>query len=94
MFIWEVVDKAMSIDGDVNTVDTSVGAGKIIQLDGCDGHRGKGFLLGDVGCMGETGHVEGLMMGRVLVMEDREEIEVVDIVEVIKEIDEVRMKSG
>ena len=33
-------------------------------------------------------------MGRVSVIEDGEEIEVVDIVEVIKGIDEVRMKSG
>ena len=49
---------------------------------------------GDMGCMSETGQVEGSMMGRVSVMEDGEEIEVVDIVEVIEGIDEMRMKSG
>ena len=51
-------------------------------------------MRGNVGCMGKTGRVEGLMMGRVSVMEDGEEIEVVDIVEMIEEIDEVRMNSG
>ena len=49
---------------------------------------------GDAGYIGETGWVEGLMMGRVLVIEDGEEIEVVDIVEVIEGIEDVRMKSG
>ena len=34
------------------------------------------------------------MMGRVSVIEDGEEIEVVNIVEMIEGIDEVRMKSG
>ena len=48
----------------------------------------------DVGYIGETGRVEGLTMGRVSVIEDGEEIEVVNIVEMIEGIDEVRMKSG
>ena len=48
----------------------------------------------DVGYIGETGWIEGSMMGRVSVIEDGEEIDVVDIVEVIEGIDEVRMKSG
>ena len=51
-------------------------------------------MRGNMGCMGETDQVEGSMMGRVLVIENGEEIEVVDIVEVIKGIDDVRMKSG
>ena len=48
----------------------------------------------DMGCIGEIGWMEGSVMGRVLVIEDREEIEVVDIVEVIEEIEDMRMKSG
>ena len=48
---------------------------------------------GDVGHIDEMGRVEGSMMGRVSVIEDGEEIDVVDIVEVIKGIEEVRMKS-
>ena len=51
-------------------------------------------MKGDMGCIGERGWVEDLMMGRVSVVEDREEIEVVDIVEVIKRIEDVRMKFG
>ena len=49
---------------------------------------------GDVGYVGKTGQVEGLMIGRVLVIEDGEEIEMVDIVEVIKGIEDVKTKSG
>ena len=49
---------------------------------------------GDVGYMGETGQVEGSMMGRVSVIEEGENIEVVDIVVVIKGIEDVGMKSG
>ena len=41
-------------------------------------------MRGDAGCMGETGWMEGLMMGRVLVMEEGEEIEVVNITVVIE----------
>ena len=48
----------------------------------------------DVGCMGETGWMEGLIMGRVSVVEEEEEIDVVDIVVVIEEIEGVGMKSG
>ena len=44
--------------------------------------------------MGETGQVEGSMMGRVSVIEEGENIEVVDIVVVIKGIEDVGMKSG
>ena len=49
---------------------------------------------GDVGYIGETGRVEGSTMGRVLVIEDGKEIDVIDIVEVIEGIEEVGMKSG
>ena len=49
---------------------------------------------GDVKYISETGWVEGSIMGRVLVIEEGEEIDVVDIVEVIKGIEDVRMKSG
>ena len=38
--------------------------------------------------------MEGLMMGRVSVIEDGKKIEVVNIVEVIKGIEDVRTKSG
>ena len=48
----------------------------------------------DVEYIGEMSWVEGSMMGRVLVIEDGKEIDVVDIVEVIKGIEEVGMKSG
>ena len=48
----------------------------------------------DIGCICETDWMEGSMMGRVSVIEDREEIEVVHIVEVIEGIEDVRMKSG
>ena len=49
---------------------------------------------GDMGSIGEVGQVEDLMMGRVSVREDRDEIEVVDIVEVMNGIEEVGMKLG
>ena len=48
----------------------------------------------DVEYIGEMSWVEGSMMGRVLVIEDGKEIDVVDIVEVIEGIEEVGMKSG
>ena len=44
--------------------------------------------------MGETGQVEGLMMGRVLVIEEGEEIDVVDIAVVIEGTKGVGMKLG
>ena len=44
--------------------------------------------------MGETGQVKDSMMGRVLVMEEGEEIEVVDIVVVIEGMEDVGTKSG
>ena len=43
--------------------------------------------------MGEMDQV-GLMMGRVLVIEEGEEIDVVDIVVVIEGIEDMGMKSG
>ena len=49
---------------------------------------------GDMGYIGEAGRVEGLVMGRVLVREDGDEMKVVDIVEVIEGIEGVGMKSG
>ena len=51
-------------------------------------------MRGDVGCMGETGQVEGSMMGRILVMNEGEEIEVDDIAMIIEGIEDVEMKSG
>ena len=48
----------------------------------------------DVGCMGKTGWMEGLMIGRVLLMEEGEEMEVVDIAVVIEGIEDVGMKFG
>ena len=47
-----------------------------------------------MGLMGEVGWVEDLMIGRVLVREDGDEIEVVDIVEVMDRIEGVGTKSG
>ena len=44
--------------------------------------------------MGEVGWVEDSMMGRVLVREDGDKIEVVDIVEIMDGIEEVGIKSG
>ena len=49
---------------------------------------------GDIGSMGEAGWVEDLMMGRVLVREDGDKIEVVDIVEVMDGIEGAGTKSG
>ena len=49
---------------------------------------------GDIGSMGEVGWVEDSMMGRVLVREDGDKIEVVDIVEIMDGIEEVGIKSG
>ena len=48
----------------------------------------------DVGWMGEMGWVKGLMMGRVLVIEEGEEIDVINIAVVIEGIEGVGMKSG
>ena len=44
--------------------------------------------------MGEASWVKDLMMERVLVREDGDEMEVVDIVEVMDRIEGVGMKSG
>ena len=44
--------------------------------------------------MGVAGQVDDSMTGRVLVREDRDEIEVVDIVEVIDGMEGVGIKSG
>ena len=49
---------------------------------------------GDVGCMKETGQMEGSMMGRVLVMEEGDEIEVDNIAVVIEGIEGMGIKSG
>ena len=45
-------------------------------------------------CISEMGQVEGSIMGRVSVIEEREEMDVVDMVEVIKGIEGMGMKSG
>ena len=49
---------------------------------------------GEVGYIGEVGQVEGSMMGRVLVTEDGEEMDVFDTEEVIEGMEEVGRKSG
>ena len=51
-------------------------------------------VKGDIGSMGVAGWVDNSMTGRVLVREDRNEIEVVDIVEVIDRMEGVGIKSG
>ena len=48
----------------------------------------------DMGFIGEMGWMEGLIMGRVSVIEEGEEIDMVDIVGVIKGIEDMGMKSG
>ena len=48
----------------------------------------------DMGSISEVDRVEGSMMGRISVRENRDEMEVVDIVEVINGIEGVGMKSG
>ena len=58
------------------------------------GRRISCLTRGNVGYIGEMGWMEGSMMGRVSVIEDGKEIDVVDIVEVIEGIEEVGMKSG
>ena len=58
------------------------------------GGRTSCLTRGDMESIGKVGQVEGPMMGRALVREDGDEMEVVDIVEVIDEIEEVGMKSG
>ena len=45
-------------------------------------------------CIGETGQVECSIMGRVSVIEEGKEIDVVDIVEVIEGIEDMRTMSG
>ena len=47
-----------------------------------------------MGYIGEVGQVEGSMMGRVLVTEDGEEMDVFDTEEVIEGMEEVGRKSG
>ena len=58
------------------------------------GGRTSCMTRGDMGSIGEVDQVEGLMMGRISVRENRDEMEVVDIVEVINRIEGVGMKSG
>ena len=50
LFIQEVVDEAMGIDGDVNAVDANGGMREIIQLSGCDGHWRENFLFNERRC--------------------------------------------
>ena len=45
LFIWEIIDKVVSIDGDIDTVDIGGKMRKVIQLSGCKGYSRKGFLL-------------------------------------------------
>ena len=49
---------------------------------------------GDVGSTDEVGWMEGSTMGRILVREDGDKMEVVDIVEMIEGIEGVGIKSG
>ena len=58
------------------------------------GGRTSCLTRGDVRSTGEAGWMEGSTMGRVLVREDEDEMEVVDIVEMIEGIEEVEIKSG
>ena len=51
-------------------------------------------MKGDIGSMGEAGWIEDLVIGRVLVRENGDEMEVVDIVEVMDRIEGVGTKSG
>ena len=44
MFIGKVIDEAMGIDGNVNTMDSDGGVGEIIQLGGSNGHGREDFL--------------------------------------------------
>ena len=53
------------------------------------GGRFSCLMKGDIGLTGEAGWVKDLMMGRVLVREDGDEIEVVDIVKVMDGIEGV-----
>ena len=46
-------------------------------------------MKGDIGLMSEAGWVEDLIMGRMLVRENEDEIEVVDIVKVMDRIEGV-----
>ena len=57
------------------------------------GGRFSCLMRGDMGSIGEVGWVEGLMIGRMSVREDGDEIEVVDIVEVMDGIEGVGTKS-
>ena len=50
LFVWEVIDEAMGIDGDINTVDADGRTRKVIRLDCCDGHRRKVFLINKREC--------------------------------------------
>ena len=58
------------------------------------GGRFSCLTKGDIGSMGEAGWVKDSMMGRVLVREDGDKIEVVDIVEVMDRIEGAGTKSG
>ena len=49
LLIQEVIDKAMGVDRDINAMNINGRMGKIIQLDRCNGHRGKGFLFNERG---------------------------------------------
>ena len=50
------------------------------------------LMKGDIGLIGEAGRMKDSMMGRVLVREDGDEIEVVDIVEIMDGIEGVGTK--
>ena len=58
------------------------------------GGRCSCLTKGDIRSMGEASWLKDLMMERVLVREDGDEMEVVDIVEVMDRIEGVGMKSG
>ena len=45
LLIQEIIDEAVSIDGDVDAVDTSGKTRKVTRLSGCEGYRRKGFLF-------------------------------------------------
>ena len=45
LFIQEVIDEVVGMDGDIDAVDTSRRMRKVIQLGGCERYRRESFLF-------------------------------------------------
>ena len=45
LFIWEVINEAVDIDGDINTVDISGRMREVVRLDGSKRYRRESFLF-------------------------------------------------